>query len=105
MLCYVPLRDRIYRPCRKSGSRVTPCCDKRRVDVKPSEGRGNVDLSLTASWRSFRALDSSDRLLVVEAATLLPLIRAGTFLLPFPLLRRLLNCYATLKAAVDDPSI
>jgi hypothetical protein len=59
-------------------------------------------VSLTASWRSFRALDSSDRLLVVEASMLLPLVRVGTFLLPFPTLRRLLNCCATLKAAVDD---
>jgi len=61
-------------------------------------------MSLTGSWRRLRALNSADQLLVIEAAILLPLLRLGTFVLPFPTLRRFLNHYPTHKTAVVDGS-
>jgi hypothetical protein len=61
-------------------------------------------VSLTASWRSFRARDSGDRSLITEAALLLPLVRLGTLVFPYPTLRRLLNRVAARKGAVDETS-
>jgi hypothetical protein len=43
------------------------------------------------TWRRFRALSASDRLLVVEAASLLLFVRTGLSLLPFSTVRRMLR--------------
>ena len=47
-----------------------------------------------ATWRRFRSSDGRDRRVVVEAAALLVLVRAGLLILPFKALRRSLRYYA-----------
>jgi hypothetical protein len=44
--------------------------------------------------RQFLALNAGDRRVVVEAAALVLVVRAGLALLPFPVLRRLLTAYS-----------
>ena len=46
------------------------------------------------TWRRFRSLDGRDRRMVVEAAVLLLLVRAGLSMFPFNTLRRGLRYYA-----------
>ena len=46
------------------------------------------------TWRRFRSLNGRDRRMVIEAAALLLLVRAGLPLLPFHTLRRSLGYYA-----------
>jgi hypothetical protein len=46
---------------------------------------------LPEAWRRFRALSGGDRRLVAEAAVLLCLASPGLVILPFPVLRRLLD--------------
>jgi hypothetical protein len=43
------------------------------------------------TWRRFRALSARDRVLIVEATSLLLLIRTGLSIFPFSLVRRILR--------------
>jgi hypothetical protein len=47
------------------------------------------------TWRRYRALPPTDRLLLREALTLLTVVRCGLVVLPFSALRRMLHGYAT----------